>query len=329
MGGGPSTASLVVGAAEAGAIGFLAGAYKPVPAILAEMAEVRRQSDNAFGVNLFVPGPPARDTAGIASYLDTLRADVAMVGARLGDATWDDDGFEAKIEALLADPPPILSFTFGCPPPEIIAAAKSAGSIVALSVTSPEEASVAAAAGAEALCVQGVEAGGHRACFENADQPGDDYGLLSLIGEVARVTDLPQIAAGGVMSPNQVRAVLAAGALAAQCGTAFLRCPESGAHRAHKEALADPRYTVAALTRAFSGRPARGIVNRFLVEHPDAPAAYPEINRATRPMRSAAAERGDTDHMSLWAGQGYRAAREAPAAEIVDYLCSKSAPAHR
>ena len=122
------------------------------------------------------------------------------------------------------------------------------------------------------------------------------------------------------MGPRQVRAVIAAGAVAAQCGTAFLRCPESGAHPRYKAALADPRYTETVLTRAFSGRPARGLVNQFIRDHQDAPAASPEINNATRPLRAAAAAGGDTERMSLWAGQGYRSATGHPAGEIVERL---------
>jgi len=154
----------------------------------------------------------------------------------------------------------------------------------------------------------------------NDDAPGRDRGLLALIGEVSAVTTLPQIAAGGIMGSRQVQAVLAAGAAAAQCGTAFLRSPESGAHPLYKAALADPRYTATTVTRAFSGRPARGLVNEFIVEHADAPPAYPELNNATRPLRAAAAARGDTERMSLWAGQGYRLAAELPAAEIIERL---------
>jgi nitronate monooxygenase len=137
---------------------------------------------------------------------------------------------------------------------------------------------------------------------------------------VARVTGLPQIAAGGIMGRPQLQAVIAAGAVAAQCGTAFLRCPESGAHPRYKAALADPRYTATTITRAFSGRPARGLVNQFIRDHPGAPAAYPEINNATRPLRAAAAARGDPEQMSLWAGQGWRSATEQPAGEIIDQL---------
>ena len=316
MAGGPSTAALVIAAARAGALGFLAAGYKTSGAMAAEIAAVRAATSEPFGVNVFVPGTPYSDAAALARYLGSLGT-----AADLGEATWDDDSFDGKVAALLADPPPAVSFTFGCPPAGLISALRDAGSIVAITVTSPGEAAVAAAAGAGALCVQGFEAGAHRGTFTNDDAPGRDYGLLWLIGEVAAVTGLPQVAAGGIMGPRQVRAVLAAGAVAAQCGTAFLRCPESGAHPVYKAALADPRYTATTLTRAFSGRPARGLVNRFIRDHADAPAAYPEINNATRPLRAAAAARGDTERMSLYAGQGYRSAAEQPAGEVIERLC--------
>jgi nitronate monooxygenase len=143
------------------------------------------------------------------------------------------------------------------------------------------------------------------------------------MGHVAAVTDLPLIAAGGIMEPGQVQAALTAGAVAVQCGTAFLRCPESGANPLYKDALVDPRYAETAMTRAFSGRWARGLVNGFMLENGHAPAGYPEINNATRALRAAAASRGDTERMSLWAGQGYRSARDWPAGEIIAWLCGE------
>ncbi len=192
-----------------------------------------------------------------------------------------------------------------------------------MTVTSPAEAAEAASAGADCLCVQGPEAGAHRGTFANDDRPAAEPGLVPLMGEVRRVTDLPLIAAGGISGGSTVATALAAGATAVLCGTAFLRCPESGAHPAYKAALADPRFNQTAVTRAFSGRPARGLVNRFMRDHPAAPAAYPEINNATRPLRSAAAAAGDVERMSLWAGKGYRAAAACPAAEVVAALCGK------
>jgi len=313
MAGGPTTADLVIAAGRAGALGFLAAGYKTPGAMAAEIGAVRAATAEPFGVNVFVPGTPYPDAGTLTRYLDSL-------GPALGEASWDDDGFDGKVAALLADPPAVASFTFGCPVTGVIRALQDAGSAVVITVTSPDEALIAAEAGADGLCVQGYEAGAHRGTFVNDDAPGRDRGLLSLIGEVAAVTGLPQIAAGGIMGPRQVRAVLAAGAVAAQCGTAFLRSPESGAHPLHKAALADPRYTATIVTRAFSGRPARGLVNEFIMAHPDAPPAYPEINNATRPLRAAAAAGGDTGRMSLWAGQGYRQAAEMPAAEIISRL---------
>jgi nitronate monooxygenase len=315
MAGGPSTAGLVIAAAEAGALGFLAAGYKTPAAMTAEIAAVRAVTSAAFGVNVFVPGTPCADPAALDRYLGSLGT-----AGPLGGGTWDDDGFDAKVTALLADPPAVTSFTFGCPAAEVTRALQDAGSLVAVTVTSPGEAAIAAAAGADALCVQGYEAGAHRGTFVNDDAPGRDYGLLSLIGEVAAVTGLPQVATGGITGPRQVQAVITAGAVAAQCGTAFLRCPESGAHPRYKAALADQRYTATTLTRAFSGRLARGLVNQFIRDHQDAPAAYPEINNATRPLRAAAAAGGDTERMSLWAGQGYRSATEYPAGEIIERL---------
>ena len=315
MAGGPSTAELVIAAAGAGALGFLAAGYKTPAAMAAEMADVRAATAQPFGVNVLLPGTPYPDAAALDRYLGSLRT-----AGPLGDATWDDDGFGGKIAALLAEPPAVTSFTFGCPPAEVIRALQDAGSLVLVTVTSPAEAALAAGAGVDALCAQGYEAGAHRGTFANDDQPGRDYGLLSLIGEVARVTSLPQVAAGGIMDPRQVRAVIAAGAVAAQCGTAFLRCPESGAHPRYKAALTDPHYTATTLTRAFSGRLARGLANQFIRYHQDAPAAYPEINNATRPLRAAAAADGDTERMSLWAGQGWRSATGQPAGEIIERL---------
>jgi nitronate monooxygenase len=320
MGGGPSNPALVVAAASAGALAFLAAGYKSAETMREEIQVVRNSTSEAFGVNIFVPGAPASQPEAIGKYVASLSLDAAALDTELGDAVWDNDHWSAKVSALLADPPPIVSFTFGCPPREIVEALRAAGSVVAVTVTCPAEARLAADAGADCLCVQGAEAGAHRGTFTNdgGAQAGPDLGTL--ISEVARVTDLPLIAAGGIMSAPAVAAVLHAGAIAAQCGTAFLRCPESGANRAHKAALVDGRFTSTALTRAFSGRPARGLVNQFMLDHPDAPAAYPEINNATRPLRAAAAKAGDVERMSLWAGSGFKETVARPAGEIVDLL---------
>jgi nitronate monooxygenase len=324
MAGGPSTPELVIAAASAGALGFLAAGYQTPAALTAEIDAVRAGGAEVFGVNLFVPGAPA-DRGAVTRYVASLAADAADLGVAPGEPVWDDDGWEAKIAALLAAPPPVVSFTFGCPPEPLIAAFRAAGSLVWVTVTSPAEAVAGTAAGADSLCVQGPEAGAHRGTFTNEDRPSGEPGLASLIGATRRVTSLPLIAAGGICARPAVTAALAAGASAVQCGTAFLRCPESGAHPAYRAALADPRFGQTAVTRAFTGRPARGLVNRFMLDHPAAPAAYPEINHATRPLRAAAAAAGDIGRMSLWAGQGYRACTTRPAAEIVAALAGTPA----
>lgn len=313
--------SLVVEGSAAGALGFLAAGYKSAAAMSTEIVAVRSATSAAFGVNVFVPGEPATERAAIRDYLATLYPEAEAVGGLLGEPNWDDDDFEAKVETLLEDPVPAVSFTFGCPSPKLVDAFRTAGTVVIVTVTTRSEAAIAEGAGADALCVQGHEAGAHRGTFTNRPNPGPEPALLDLVAHVASVSDLPLIATGGIMGSADIDAVLTAGAVAAQCGTAFLRCPESGASLDHKAALGSGRYKSTVVTRAFTGRAARGLLNQFILDHPDAPAAYPEINNATRPMRAAAAARHDPDRLSLWAGTGYRSAKDQPAAHIVADLC--------
>jgi nitronate monooxygenase len=170
------------------------------------------------------------------------------------------------------------------------------------------------------LCVQGFEAGAHRGSFDDTADDANDIGLLALLGAARRAVALPLVASGALMDGTDVAAVLVAGADAAQLGTAFLGCPEAGTDPTYLAALENGSATRTAITRAFSGRRARGIVNQFMVEHPHAPSAYPQVNNATRPIRRAAAAGGNARAMSLWAGQGFAAARALPAAELVSTL---------
>jgi len=322
MAGGPSTPALVIAAAEAGALGFLAGGYKTAAAMATEIAQVRAATPGAFGVNLFVPGHPTGEPLALSAYVALLEEEARGLGADVGAPSWNDDGYGSKIDVLLADPPPLVSFTFGCPSPDVVKALLAAGTVVAITVTTPEEAVQAEQAGADCLCLQGSEAGAHRGSFTNDPGRAADFPLASLLAGVHDNTDLPLIAAGGLGGPEDVAAVLAAGATQVQLGTAFLRSSESGAHPLYKAALADPRFTSTAITRAFSGRRARSLVNGFMRAHEDAPAAYPEINHVTRPLRAAAAAAGDPDGMSLYAGEGFRRAEERSAGEIIERLTS-------
>jgi nitronate monooxygenase len=317
MGGGPSRPELAAAVSNAGGLGFLAAGYKTADAMTAEIAATRLLTDEPFGVNVFVPSPPAADTGALADYLGELARAAAALSVELGNASWNDDEWDAKLAALLADPVPVVSFAFGAPTREQVAELQRLGSRVIVTVTAPSDIEIALTRGVDALCVQGVEAGAHRGGFTD-DEHVDSYGLLALLGIARSMTDLPLIAAGAVMDGRDLAAVVAAGATAAQLGTAFLRSDESDAHPLHKDALVSPEFTTTALTRAFSGRRARGLVNRFMTDHPSAPRAYPEINGATRPLRADAARRGDPHGMSLWAGQGHRRAEARPAAEIVE-----------
>jgi nitronate monooxygenase len=324
MAGGPSTVGLVVATAQAGALGFVPGGYKSPSALRHDIDAVAAATAAPFGVNVFVPGPPAADVSALTRYVDTLAAEGRRLGTEIGSPTWTDDDWKAKIDDLAARPVPVVSFTFGCPDVDIIGRLQGAGSMVWVTVCDEDEAALASASGADCLVVQGTEAGAHRGSFGDdprADGAGAGLGIFDLLPAVRAVTDLPLLAAGGIMSADSVNAALTAGAVAVQCGTAFLRCPESGAHPAYKAALADPSFDKTAFTRAFSGRPARGLLNDFMRAHPDAPTAYPEINNATRPLRAAAAKAGDVHRMSLWAGEGFRQATEQPAADVIAMLC--------
>jgi nitronate monooxygenase len=309
---------------DAGGLGFLAAGYLTAEQLALDISATRRLTDSPFGVNVFVPSRPAVDRRALDRYLATLTEDAEAHGVSLGSAGWTDDEWTAKLDVLQRDPVPVVSFAFGCPSRDIVSELQRLGSRVVVTITTPRHVSIATAAGVDALCCQGIEAGAHRGGFTD-DERDDGFGLLALLGAVRSATDLPLLAAGGLMESRDVAAVLAAGAEAAQLGTAFVRSAESGAHDTYKAALVDPQFEHTAITRAFSGRRARGLVNRFMTEHPTAPAAYPQINAATRPLRAAAAERGDPHGMSLWAGQGHRRARSLPAGEIVERV---SALAH-
>jgi nitronate monooxygenase len=317
MAGGPSTPQLVADVANAGGFGFLAGGMLSVEALGEQIARVREATDQPFGVNLFVPG--RESTADLSAYRERIRAQAAQTGVEPGRPTWDDDNYPAKLELVLAQRIPVVSFTFGLPDVDDVGRLHAAGSYVVVTVTTPGEARQAAQVGADALVVQGSDAGAHRGTLaDDGVSPGGGelYGTLAALRLVAAAVNLPLVAAGGLVHGADVAAVLAAGAVAAALGTAFLRCPEAGTHPAHRAALAEGnRRTV--LTRAFSGRPARGLVNRFLTENtPVAPAAYPNVNNLTKPVRAT----GDPELMSLWAGQTYTLADPAPAAEIVARL---------
>jgi nitronate monooxygenase len=326
LSGGPSTPALAAAVCEAGGLGFLAAGYRTPDAVRSDLAELRRLTSRPFGLNVFVPGIPSRDRAGLARYSDALAGEAERYGVELGEPRYDDDHWKGKLALAREERVPVVSFTFGCPDHAVLGSLREAGCETWVTVTSAAEAAEAASAGADALVVQGFEAGGHRGSHE----PGAaaDIGLLALLQLVRSVTELPLVATGGIATGRGVAAVLAAGAAAAQIGSAFMLTSEAATSPAHREALR--RGAPTALTRAFTGRSARGIENRFMREHEhEAPVAYPEVHNLTAPVRAAARGRPDAEGFHLWAGQAHALAAERPAAELVRALAEEAREALR
>ncbi|MEH1164246.1 nitronate monooxygenase [Micromonospora sp. CPCC 205539] len=311
MAGGPSTPALVTAVSAAGGLGFLAAGMIGVDRLVADVAEVRASSDRPFGVNLFLPDAGTVDEAAIRAYADRLAPEARRRAVTLGEPSGGDDGYPDKLAALLADPVPVVSFVFGLPDRAAVAALRERGTEVWATVTRPAAVTAAVELGVDAVVVQGVEAGGHRGGLPD----DDDYGLLPLL-RLAAECGRPLVAAGGITDGAAVAAVLAAGAAAAQLGTAFLRCPEAGSSSLHRAAVASGAPT--ALTRAYTGKRARAVVNDFLLRHDAvAPAGYPQVLHLTRPLLAAARRDEDASTANLWAGQAHPLARDVPAGQVV------------
>lgn len=313
LAGGPSTPELAAAVSNAGGLGFLASGYLSAVELAARRRRLKELTGRPFGVNLFVPGP-AGDAARVRRFAAEIESDVSGAGAQLGEARHDDDDWDAKIGYLMDAPADAVSFTFGIPDEDVVAGLRARGTEVWVTVTSLDEARRAVAAGADLLVAQGYEAGGHRGGTDDtAEEAGGLIALLQLITERLAV---PVVAAGGIATGRAIAAVLCLGARAAALGTAFLDCPEAGTAPVHRSALHGDAPT--RLTRAFSGRTARGIENGFLRAHSEsAPAAYPEVHHLTSPMRKAARQAGLADYVNLWAGQAYPLTVTVPAADLV------------
>ncbi|MCD4853199.1 nitronate monooxygenase [Arthrobacter sp. AK01] len=330
MAGGTSTPALVQAVHEGGGLGFLAAGYKSPEAMVAEITATRALNA-PFGMNVFVPdarqlAPSQAEQARLQAYRAELEPDAARYGVGLPPLRLDDDdAWQDKIDVLLANPVEFVSFAFGLPGKPVVAALRKAGTAVICSVTSVREALAAAEEGPDALAVQHRSAGAHSAAFlpggkESAGTPAART-TAELVTQVRAAVGLPLIAAGAIMDGPGLRDVLDAGASAAQIGTALVRTHESGARQLHKDALGDPAFTETAMTRAFTGRLARSLVNDFVRDHQDAPEGYPAIHHLTAPVRAASSAAGDPQRLNLWAGTGWRLAREGSAKDVVrEYL---------
>jgi nitronate monooxygenase len=310
LAGGPSTPELAAAVSNGGGLGFVAAGYLAPDAFAGQLRRARELTSRTVAVNVFVLEERRVDDDALASYARELASE-----GELGEPRFEDDSLEEKVEAAISGGAEIVSTTFGSPPSWLVDAVHRAGRKVWATVATIEDGRTALDSGADALVVQGAEAGGHRATFDDEDER--DAPLLELLAGL-RDAGVPLIAAGGIVDRPTADAARSAGATAVQAGTAFLLCPEAGTHPVHRAALERPGET--AVTRAFTGRRARGIVNRFMRDHPDAPSAYPHVHHLTAPLRAAARAAGDSERVNLWAGTGFERVRAQPAADVVAAL---------
>ena len=316
-----ATPELVAAVSGAGGLGSLGSAMLPPDELLAQAGAVRERTDRPFNVNFFCHEPPELDPPEVGRARERFAVPYGELG--LGEPpepsvppiAFD----EARLEALLEIRPAVASFHFGLPAESALEAIREAGSRIISSATTVAEAEHLAERGVDAVIAQGAEAGGHRGSFL---VDGDDgpVGTLALVPQVVDAVDVPVIAAGGIADGRGLAAALALGAGGAQIGTAFLACPETSIHPLHREALRSSPAEATRITRAFSGRPARALRNRATDEGGQDPLPYPAQISLAVPLGAIAAERGSSDFLPMWAGQGAPLAREMPAAELVAQL---------
>lgn len=326
MAGGATTPELVAAVSGSGGLGTLGAAYMTPDAIREAIREIRSLTERPFAVNLFVPeafDPSLYDPGEINAPLARYREELGIEAS--GEVSSYTQPYEDQLAVVQEEKVPVFSFTFGVPEEARIAALKEAGTVLIGTATTVREGLVLEERGVDAVVGQGSEAGGHRGTFIG-DFESALIGTIALVPQLADSLSTPVIAAGGIMDGRGLAAALMLGAEGVQMGTAFLPCPESGIHPKYKEAVLKAASEDTALTRAFSGKPARGIRNRFLSEMSgEEVPEYPIQNAYTRDIRAAAAREDRIEFMSLWAGQAAGLGRAAPAAEVVESTVREAA----
>jgi nitronate monooxygenase len=322
MAGGPGTPALAAAVSNAGGLGFIPAGYLSAERFAENITAARAMTTGPLGVNLFVPQPSVADWVALDYYADELEGVAEHYQVEVGRPEYgDDDDWGRKLEVVGDVRPELVSFTFGVPPPDVVRRLSALGLLVMVTVTSAYEAGVAVAAGADSLVVQGPDAGGLRGTFAPDMEPGTES-LHDLIDRIHRAhREVPIIAAGGLGTADDVAGVLRRGAVAAQVGTSLLLSDEAGTNRAHRTAMKNQLFAKTIVSRAFSGRYARGLENEFIrLLDNVAPLGYPEVNQMTLPIREAAADWEDPNGMALWAGTSFREARSGPVADIISSL---------
>ena len=326
MGGGLTTPELIAAVCNAGGLGSLAAAYLKPDEILDEVQRIRALTDKPLNINLFAGGYERKtvpDARAMLSLLGEIHETLGLPAPVL--PAFPPDPFPSQFEAVLEAQPAIFSFTFGIPSPEAMKRLNQRGILSIGTATTVEEARLLETAGVAAVVAQGAEAGAHRGTFlkpfESSMIP-----TLDLVREIQPAVSVPVVASGGLMDGRDIARTFALGASAAQLGTAFLTCLEAGTPEAYRRAILSARTDTTVITRAFSGRPARGLRNTFIYKlrgKEDSILPFPLQNALTRPMRAAAAKADEAGFLSLWAGQGVTRARELPAAELVERLIAE------
>jgi nitronate monooxygenase len=317
---GASAPSLSIAVANAGGLGSCGVLLMQPDEIIAWATEVRRNSNGAFQLNIWIPDPaPKRDPVHESHVREFLAGWGPPVPPAAGDAVLPD--FTAQCEAMLAVGPPIVSSVMGLYPPEFVARLKAKGITWIANISTVAEARAAQAAGADVIVAQGSEAGGHRGCFDAAAAERQQVGLFALLPAVVDAVRLPVVATGGIADARGVAAALALGASAAQIGTGFLRCPEAKIHPAWADALARTAPEDTMVSRVFSGRAGRSIATDYVraatAQQAPAPAPYPVQRSLTAAMRAAGQKDGDLHRIQAWAGQSAALAQAEPAADVV------------
>ena len=327
FGGGPSSVKLTAAVSNAGGLGSF-GAYSYLPEQIKQLVDdLRSQTPNAFAVNLWVPySPPHEKRISEPEYRDAVALlqpyyDEVGATAPTYDSLFRSHNFDDQVEAVLDAAPPAFSFVFGVPTPEILRVCRQRHIVTIGTATNVDEAVALDDAGVDLIVATGSEAGGHRVSFLH--DPDESPANSALIPQVADRVKAPIIAAGGIVDGRGIVAALAFGASAVQIGTAFLACEESNATPTHKAAIRSEQSRHTTLTRAFSGRYARGIKNRFLLDMQsklNQLPAFPYQNFLTQPMRQGAAKNNLTDLQSLWAGQNAPLVTHSKATELIEFL---------
>jgi nitronate monooxygenase len=326
MAGGPSTPELVAAVSNAGGLGSLGSAYSSPEQITADIQKVRTLTDKPFNVNLFAGGYSPEspvDAVPMLALLAEIHEALHLPPPTL--PAWPKNPFAEQLQAVLEARPAVFSFTLGIPEPLAIERLQAAGIAIFGTATTVQEGKLLEASGVTAIVAQGAEAGAHRGTFsgpfESALVP-----TLELVRSLRAAVSKPIIASGGLMDGRDIAPAFARGASAAQLGTAFLTCPEAGTPEPYRRAILAARADTTVITRAFSGRPARGLLNTFISRlegQEKIILPFPLQNALTRPMRAAAAKLGESGYLSLFVGQGVTRARSMPAAELLQRLVAE------